>query len=57
MVDVTIVVYLAYRNTVGQETWKKWREAKERQYEPNQFLISSVLYLPHRGATTKLGSQ
>lgn len=57
MVDVTIVVYLAYRNTVGQETWKKWREAKERQYEPNQFLVSSVLYLPHRGATTKLGSQ
>lgn len=56
MVDVTIVVYLTYRNTVGQETGKKWKEAKERQYEPNQFLVSSVLYLPHCGATTKLGS-
>lgn len=30
--DVTIVVYLTYRKTVGQETWKTWEEEKEKQY-------------------------
>lgn len=29
MVDVRIVVCLTYMKTVGQETWKKWKEAKE----------------------------
>lgn len=51
--DVPIVVYLTYRKSVGQETWKKWEEEKEKQSEQNQFPVSSVLfYLPHYATST-----